>query len=267
MKEQMNIVGIIPARMASSRFPGKPLAEIQGIPMVGHVYFRSRMCRIMNEVYVATCDREIADYVNSIGGKFVITADTHQRASERAAEAMIKIEQLAGKKIDIVVMIQGDEPLIYPEMIEESLGPMLKDDSVKVVNLMAKMATTEEFEDMNEVKVVVDKFNNALYFSREPIPFRKKGVSDYPMLKQVPIIPFRREFLLEYIKMAPTPLEIIESIDMLRIIENGLKVKMVLTKYNTKSVDTKKDMERVDSMMANDKLFENYQKLSKLNET
>ncbi len=256
----MNIVGIIPARMASTRFTGKPLAEIQGMPMVGHVYFRSKKCKILNEVYVATCDGEIADYVSSIGGKFVLTSDTHQRACERAAEALIKIEQETKKKIDILVMIQGDEPLIYPEMIEESLKPMLKDDSVKVVNLMAKMATMQEFEDMNEVKVVVDKFSNALYFSREPIPSKKKGASGYPMLKQVPIIPFRREFLLEYIKMAPTPLEIIESVDMMRIIENGLKVKMALTRYNTKSVDTKKDLEKVDAMMANDKLFAQYRK-------
>lgn len=256
----MNIVGIIPARMASTRFPGKPLERIQGIPMVGHVYFRSKKCKILNEVYVATCDGKIADYMSSIGGKFVFTADAHQRASERAAEALIKIEEETRKKIDILVMIQGDEPLIYPEMIEESLKPILKDDSIKVVNLMAEMGTVEEFEDMNEVKVVVDKFNNALYFSREPIPSRKKGAYGYPMFKQVPIIPFRREFLLEYIKMSPTPLEIIESVDMMRIIENGLKVRMVITKYNTKSVDTKNDLRKVDLIMANDKLFAEYRK-------
>lgn len=258
MKGRMNIVGIIPARMGSSRFPGKPLVKIRGIPMVGHVYFRSKMCKALNDVYVATCDRKIADYIDSIGGRCVLTADTHQRASERAAEAMIKIEQLARQKIDIAVMIQGDEPLIYPEMIAESLGPMLKDDSVKVVNLMAKMETREEFEDMNEVKVVADKFSNALYFSREPIPSRKKRAARFPMLKQVPIIPFRRDFLLEYTKMKPTALEIIESVDMLRIIENGLKVKMVLTKYKTKSVDTKKDLKTVGRMMASDRLFRGY---------
>jgi len=260
MKGRMNIVGIIPARMGSSRFPGKPLVKIRGIPMVGHVYFRSKICKALNEVYVATCDRKIADYINSIGGKCVFTANTHQRASERAAEAMIKIERTARQKIDIVVMIQGDEPLIYPEMIAQALEPMFKDDSVKVVNLMAQMKTPEEFEDMNEVKVVVDRLNNALYFSREPIPCRKKGATGFPMLKQVPIIPFRRDFLLEYMKMRPTPLEIIESVDMLRIIENGLKVKMVLTGYKTKSVDTKKDLEIVNKLMAKDRLLRYYRK-------
>jgi len=259
----MNIIGIIPVRMASIRFPGKPLVKIQGIPMVGHVYFRSKKCKLLNEVYAAICDREVSDYIYSIGAKFVVTADTHQRASDRAAEAMVKIEQITNQKIDIAVMIQGDEPMVYPEMIEESLEPMLKDDSIKVVNLMAEMATVEEFEDINEVKVVVDKFDNALYFSREPIPSRKKGATGFLMLKQVPIIPFRREFLLEYTKMAPTPLEMIESVDMMRIIENGLKIKMVLTKYKTKSVDTKNDLEKVNAMMARDRLLKDYR--NKLN--
>lgn len=254
----MNIVGIIPARMASTRFPGKPLAEIQGIPMVGHVYFRSKKCKRLNDVYVAICDSEVSDYIDAIRGKFVVTADTHQRASDRAAEAMVKIEQMTNQKIDIAVMIQGDEPLIYPEMIEEAVGPILKDNSIKVVNLMAQMTSQEEFEDMNEIKVVVDNFNNALYFSREPIPSRKKGVSGFPMFKQICIIPFRRDFLLEYTRMTPTPLEIIESIDMMRIIESGMKVKMVLTKYRTKSVDTKKDLKIVDKMMTKDRLFKEY---------
>ena len=254
----MNIISIIPARMASSRFPNKPMANILGMPMIGHVYMRVKMCKLLNEVYVATCDKEIFEYIESIDGKAVMTSDSHERCSDRCAEAMLKIESEKGKKCDIMVMVQGDEPLIYPEMIEESVAPMLSDKNILITNLIADIESIDEFEDPNEVKVVTDKFGNALYFSREPIPSRKKGISKVPMKKQVCVIPFRRDFLLEYNQMESTPLEIIESVDMMRIIENGLKVKMVPTEYNTKSVDTKEDLEKVVELMKEDKLFKMY---------
>ena len=256
----MNIIGIIPARMDSSRFPGKPLASICGVPMIVHVYLRSKMCKILDEVYVATCDQKIADCINSIGGKVVMTKDTHERASDRCAEAMLKIEKETDWRVDIIVMIQGDEPMTFPEMIDEALNPIITNEAVIVTNLMAPLKTKEEFEDPNEVKVVVDRFNNALYFSREPIPSRKKGAKSIPMLKQVCIIPFRRDFLIQYNTMESTPLEIIESVDMMRILEHGLKVKMVPTKFETKSVDTPKDLELVEKLMKNDKLMPVYNK-------
>lgn len=255
---ERNIIAIIPARMASSRFPGKPLAKIHGIPMIGHVYFRTRMCPIVNETYVATCDQEIFDYIVSIGGKAVMTADTHERASDRTAEAMLKIEAETGYKTDIVVMVQGDEPMVLPEMIEKSISPMLHDPSVNVVNLMAKINSIEEFEDPNEVKVVVDLKSNAIYFSREPIPSRKKGVKDVPMLKQVCIIPFRRDYLLRFNTLASTPLEQIESVDMMRIIENGEAVRMVMIDNDTYSVDTQEDLKKVELMMEKDQLMAQY---------
>jgi len=254
----MNIVGIIPARMASSRYPGKPLAKIHGIPMVGHVYFRSKMCPALNEVYVATCDKEIAEYVESIGGNAVMTADTHERASDRTAEAMVKIEAKVGVMTDIAVMIQGDEPLLHPDMVDEALGPLFEDATINITNLMAQIKDTEEFEDPNVVKVVVDKSNNALYFSREPIPSRKKGVSRVIPAKQICVVPFRRSFLLEYTQMEPTALEIAESVDMMRIVENGLKIRMVFTRHPTVSVDTKKDLNAVTKIMARDELFKRY---------
>ena len=254
----MNIIAIIPARMASSRFPGKPLAKIHGIPMIGHVYFRTRMCLILKETYVATCDQEIFDYIVSIGGKAVMTADTHERASDRTAEAMLKIESEAGHKVDIVVMVQGDEPMVTPEMIEQAVTPMLNDSSIQVLNLMARINTLEEFEDPNEVKVVVDLKNHAVYFSREPIPSRKKGVKDVPMLKQVCIIPFRRDYLLKFNAMPQTPLEIIESVDMMRVIEHGYKVRMVFADIQTASVDTTEDLARAEKLMANDPLINQY---------
>ena len=254
----MNIIGIIPARMESTRFPGKPIAKILGIPMIGHCYFRSKMCELLDDVYVATCDKEILNYIESIGGKAVMTADTHERASDRTAEALLIIEKEINSKIDIVVMIQGDEPMVTPDMIESAVKPLIDDPEIKISNLMAKMNSRKEHEDPNEVKVVVDKNNFAIYFSREPIPSRKKGVKDVPMLKQVCIIPFQRDFLLEYNNMGQTPLEIIESVDMLRIIENGLKVKMVYTETKTFAVDTPDDLVKVENFMKNDHLIEKY---------
>ena len=253
-----NIISIIPARMNSSRFPNKPMKEILGIPMIGHVYKRVKMCKLLNEVYVATCDKEIYDYINSIGGKAVMTSASHQRCTDRCAEAMIKIEKETNEKCNLMVLVQGDEPLVHPKMIEESIAPMLKDNKIPITNLVADIDSIEAFENKNEIKVVLDKFNNALYFSREPIPTRKKGILEVPMKKQVCIIPFTRDFLLEYNEMQATPLEVIESIDMMRILENGGKVRMVNTEFITKAVDTKEDLDSVAAIMKKDKLYEKY---------
>jgi 3-deoxy-manno-octulosonate cytidylyltransferase (CMP-KDO synthetase) len=254
----MKIISIIPARMNSSRFPGKPLMDILGMPMIGHVYKRVKMSKTVSEVYVATCDKEIFDYIVSIGGKAVMTSDSHERCSDRCAEAMLKIENETGIKCDIMVMVQGDEPLTFPEMIDEAVEPMKEDKNIFITNLVADLDTIESFEDPNEVKVVIDKNNNALYFSREPIPSRKKNIFEVPMKKQVCIIPYTRDFLLEFNKMDPTPLEIIESVDMMRILENGGNIKMCETKYKTKAVDTKEDLDLVCEIMKEDKLYENY---------
>lgn len=253
-------IGIIPARMDSSRFPGKPLAKICGIPMIGHVYFRSKMSRVLDEVYVATCDKEIFNYIESIGAKAIMTAKTHQRASDRTAEAMLKIEKDTGSSCGIVVMIQGDEPMLYPKMIEESIVPMVKDRSIQVVNLMGYLKNRKEHNDPHEIKVVVDMDNFALYFSREPIPSWRKGAKDVPMLKQVCIIPFKRDFLLKFNRLKPTILEKVESIDMLRVLGHGFKVKMALTKYQTYSVDTKADLLKVEKFLYKDKLTGEYAK-------
>ena len=255
MKE---IVAIIPARMGSTRFPGKPMAKINGVPMVGHVYFRTKMCSLLSETYVATCDQEIYDYISSVGGKAIMTSDAHERCSDRTAEAMLKVESATGIKVDIVVMVQGDEPMVTPEMIEAAVNPMLGDPSIQVVNLMARIKTVEEFEDPNEVKVVVDLNNRALYFSREPIPSRRKGVMNVPMLKQVCIIPFRRNYLLKFNSLPETPLERIESVDMMRVIEHGEQVHMVMSETETLSVDTPAELQMVSALMSNDPLRELY---------
>jgi len=253
-----NIIAIIPARIDSSRFPGKPMAPINGIPMIGHCYYRTKMCNDLSDTYVATCDKEIHDYIQSIGGKSIMTSDSHERASDRVAEAMIKIERDNNIEIDIVVMVQGDEPMITPKMISDSIRPFEEIKHLEVVNMMAKMTDVRDFEDPNEVKVVVDNSNYAIYFSREPIPSRKKGFSSVPMFKQVCIIPFTREGLLKFNDTPETQLEKIESVDMLRLLENGDPVYMVETEEITFSVDTEDDRKRVEEYMQDDALLRTY---------
>lgn len=250
-----NIIAIIPARMGSSRFPGKPLADICGRAMIFHVYHRTKLSRCLNEVYIATCDEVIETYCKEHNMNVVMTKDTHERCSDRCAEAMLKIEQMTSQKTDIVVMVQGDEPLVYPEMIDSAVLALLNEDETTVVNLMAEIKTQAEHEDANEVKVVIDENGYALYFSREPIPSRKKGAVNIPMLKQVCIIPFTRAGLLGFNAMTSTPLECIESVDMLRLLEHGKKVKMVKVMQDIYSVDTKQDLYRVSEMMRKDNLY------------
>ena len=256
----MNILALIPARMGSSRFPGKPLADIHGMAMLGHVWNRAKLSPVLDEVFVATCDQEIMDYIERLGGKGIMTLDTHERCTERTSEALHKIEDLLQEKVDIIVMLQGDEPMIVPEMINEAVAPMLKDENIPVVNLMAKMDTQEEHEDPNEVKVVTDLRGNAIYFSREAIPSRKKFNGTIPMMKQVCVIPFRRDFLIEFNELEPTPLEVVESVDMMRVLEHGHRVKMVETNFSSYSVDTQTDLDKVRVMMKTDELVASYQR-------
>ncbi|MEK6714308.1 MAG: 3-deoxy-manno-octulosonate cytidylyltransferase [Nitrospirota bacterium] len=256
----LDIIEIIPARMGSSRFPGKPLAKIQGLSMVEHVYKRSAMSKKLKAVYVATCDKEIKEAVERFGGKVIMTSDKHERASDRVAEAMLEAERLLKKRVDIVVMVQGDEPMVFPEMIDESVKPLQKDANVLVSNLMAPIASAEDQDDPNTIKVVVDREGFALYFSRTPIPYRGRSNGPVPMFKQVCIIPFQRDFLLKFNNLAQTPLEIAESVDMLRVLEHGGKVRMVLTKFQTYSVDTPADLKRVEKHLKKDKLFPLYPK-------
>lgn len=251
----MNILALIPARMGSSRFPGKPMAPLLGVPMIGHVYRRVSLNRDLALTAVATCDKEIADYIQSIGGRVVMTGSHHERASDRCAEALEILEKSDGVTYDIVVMVQGDEPLVHPDMISQAVQPMLADPSILVTNLLGKIRDASEFEDRNCIKVVCDLKSDALYFSREPIPTRAK-VNDIPMGKQICVIPFRRQFLFDYTRLQPTPLEVAESVDMMRVLEHGLKVRMVPTQYDTQAVDTEADRQRVERLMKDDPVFQ-----------
>jgi len=245
----MNILALIPARMGSSRFPGKPMAKILGKPMIGHVYERVSSSELLDMTAVATCDKEIYDYIKSIGGNAVMTANTHERASDRCAEALLKLELDNDTRFDIVVMVQGDEPMTHPDMIAEAVQPMLVNPTIKVVNLFGKIKDDNEFNDRNCIKVVCDLDGNALYFSREPIPTSSK-VDMFPRLKQVCIIPFTRNFLIEYTKLPPSPLEEIECVDMMRVLEYGLDVCMVPTAHESYAVDVPDDLVKVEKLMA-----------------
>lgn len=225
------------------------MATILGKPMVGHVVERVRQCALVTKTAVATCDPVIHDYVRSIGETAVMTSATHERASDRCAEALLVIEEQECCRFDIVVIVQGDEPMVHPDMIREALEPMIADPTILVVNLLGEIRDDEEFEDRNCIKVVWDLQGNALYFSREPIPtrHRQKGL---PRSKQICIIPFRRDFLLEYTRLAPTPLEVAESVDMMRILEHGLKIRMVRTRHVSYAVDTPEDLGKVERWMS-----------------
>lgn len=256
----MKAVGIIPARLGATRFPNKPMAPIHGMPMVGHCYHRTRMTPGLTAAYVATCDEEIAQYVRSIGGSVVMTATSHTRATTRTAEAMEHIEAASGERSDVVVMVQGDEPLILPETIAETLEHF-SDPSVEIVNIMSRLRTYKQFVDTNNVKVVVNQNYGALYFSREPIPSPWRGVDDVPMYMQTGIIAFRRDVLLRFNQMAETRLEQIESVDMNRVLETGGRIRMVLTESITIGVDTPQELKEAEELMKNDPTLPQYLRL------
>ena len=239
-----SIVAVIPVRMASSRFPGKPLAPLHGLPMIEHVFRRVKLCSQLAEVYVATCDQEIRVVAEAFGAKVIMTSAAHERATDRVAEAA------AHFAADAIVMVQGDEPMITPDMIDSALEPLRSDSSVSCVNLVHRITSQQEFIDPNTIKVVADSNGNALYFSRSPIPhvnlFEETTAK---IFKQVCVIPFTRQCLQEFSRLPPTPLERAESIDMLRLIEHGRSVRLVETLTATHAVDTPADLELVGTLM------------------
>lgn len=252
----MKVVAVIPARMGSTRYPGKPLCDIHGMTMIEHVYRRTAISKSVDETYIATPDEEIREEAGTFGGDVIMTGQ-HSRATDRVAEAAKSLDA------DIVVVMQGDEPLVYPDMLDDAIAPV-REGEAKVTNLAKPILDAGEYRDPNNVKVVVDEAWNALYFSRSPIPFIHAGeYSDAPVYHQVCVIPFEREFLLEFTSMEETPLEQVESIDMLRLLENGVDVRLVKTEYETYPVDTPDDHKKVNEMMKYDPLFRKYEHFGK----
>lgn len=253
-------VCIIPARMASSRFPGKPLAPLLGMPLILHVWHRCRLCPGFERVVVATCDREIAREVEAAGGETVMTASSHERATDRVQEAMATLAMGLADE-DLVVMVQGDEALMNPELASMIIDAYLRDHPA-VVNLGSRLHRLEDHDDSNTVKVVADPNGRVLYFSRAPIPSRAR-VKDVKGYQQTGVMGFAAAFLDQFSALPQTPLEIVESVDMLRVIEHGLPITLVRTETETIGVDTPSDLARAEVLMRDDPVTAKYLKTAR----
>ena len=257
----MRVVVGIPARMAASRFPGKPLAKILGMPMVEHVYHRSALAPGVHEVFVATCDEEIKAVVEGFGGKVYMTPKDIPRPGLRVAEAC-KQQPLADD--DIVVVVQGDEPLVHPQMVQLAVDALLEDPAVQLGTLVAP-ANDAEWQDSNEVKVVMDARDRVLFMSRSPIPSNiRPEAGTGPRWKQVAIMPFRKKFLIDFQTMAMMPLEQTESVELLRALEHGITVRGIRSPYRSISVDTEPDRQEAEAAMAADDYFQQYRHARKV---
>lgn len=236
----MSVYAIIPARYASSRFPGKPLADIVGKPMIQHVYERTRQARSVDRVVVATDDERIREAVVRFGGEVVMTRSDHPSGTDRLAEVAATIDA------ELIVNVQGDEPLIDPAMIDQAVEPLLRDPSIEMGTLKCRIDKEGDFKNPNIVKVVTDRDGFALYFSRASIPFqRDKADVDGPRFKHVGLYVYRRELLLKYPEMPETPLEIAEKLEQLRALEHGYRIFVAETELLSVGVDVPEDLQAV----------------------
>lgn len=246
MAKITNSLGIIPARFASTRFPGKPLVEIGGKTMIQRVY--EQACQSsLGEVVVATDDQRIFDHVTSFGGKVVLTSDRHPSGTDRCAE-VTALPQYAD--FQFVVNVQGDEPFIHPGQIDLALALLVKIENLPITTLARQIAPDSQLDltDPNMVKVVFDKNQRALYFSRWPLPFhrnieKEKWLAEGQFYKHIGLYAFRREVLLEVAKLPPSRLELAESLEQLRWLENGYPVGVALTEFESISIDSPGDLE------------------------
>ncbi|EKU72136.1 3-deoxy-manno-octulosonate cytidylyltransferase [Selenomonas sp. F0473] len=240
----MKVLCIIPARYASTRLPGKPLRDIAGKPMIVRVYERAVEARLVRDVVVATDDERIRAAVEAHGGRAVMTRADHATGTDRLAEVAARMTDY-----DLVVNVQGDEPLIEPAVIDALIEPFLADENLSMATVKTEMRDAAEMENPNNVKVVTDAAGNALYFSRARIPYaRSAGAKVY---KHIGIYAYRRDFLLAYAKMPQTPLEISESLEQLRALENGCRIRVVETDAVFIGVDTEEDLIAVNEAYRN----------------
>jgi 3-deoxy-manno-octulosonate cytidylyltransferase (CMP-KDO synthetase) len=245
----MTVTAVIPARYASTRLPGKPLAEIGGRPMIQWVYERVDQASLVQNVVVATDDQRIVDAVEAFGGRAVMTSAEHQSGTDRLAEVARNLDA------DVVVNVQGDEPLIAAEVIDACVGPMLDGGDFHVVTPCTHITTKADLVNPNVVKVVTDRAGCALYFSRAPIPFdRDAGDAGAEprqrvFYKHLGLYVYGRDFLLTYSTLERTPLEIREKLEQLRILENGYRIRIVETQYDSIGVDSLEDLEKVRKLV------------------
>jgi len=238
-RSPLRIIAIIPARYGSTRLPGKPLLDVSGCPLIEHVYRRARLAPSLASVLVATDDERIRVAVEAFGGAVRMTAATHRTGTDRLAEVATTLP------CDVVVNVQGDEPLIEPTMIEQVIEPFASDPTVLMTTLRRRIEDRTEWLDPNVVKVVTDVHDNALYFSRAPIPSTPGAGDDDLGFKHIGLYGYRREFLLTFARLEPTPLEQRERLEQLRALEHGYGIKVLETTHDSIGVDTWDDLERV----------------------
>jgi 3-deoxy-manno-octulosonate cytidylyltransferase (CMP-KDO synthetase) len=247
---------IVPARMASSRYPGKPLAMILDLPMIEHVRRRCLLAEGVDEVVVATCDQQIVDAVKAVGGKAVMTADTHERSTERVAEAMQSLEG------DVVVVAQGDEPLMMPKDVELVAAPFREKEEVTSVSLLSPLEGEADFANPNIVKAACDTQSFIMFYSRAPIPYFQKPDVSPPIFRETGIRAFRTDFLQTYVGLSETLFEKVEAVDMMRLREHGYQVLGVVTDGNTMGVDHLEDVAIAEKGLRSDPVQQElYQKI------
>ncbi len=242
------VVAIIPARYHSNRFEGKPLAKINGKPMIQHVVERAKQVKLLSRVVVATDSQKIGDCVQSFGGEYVMTRNDHVSGSDRLAEAA---ELLSISEHDVVVNIQGDQPLFPSIVVQQVAQPLLDDPALSMSTLIYKIIRPEEINDPNHVKTVFDRDNYALYFSRSAIPFQRNPdeIETPTYYKHLGFYAYRKGFLLTFVALPEGEWERFEKLEQLRALEYGYKIKVVLTEHDSIEVDTPEDLRRVEEYM------------------
>lgn len=234
-----NAVGIIPARYDATRFPGKPLFPILGKPLVQHVYERVNAAKNISATIVATDDERIFQTVQAFGGRVVMTKKDHPTGTDRLAEVA------RGLDCDLVVNVQGDEPLMSPELVDRSVAHFGAIPDFKMGSAMTRITVEQDISNPNVVKIVAGQNGQALYFTRFPVPYRRRN-TDVPCYQHIGFYVYKRDFLLEFAAMPPTPLEITESLEQLRALENGIRIDMIETDYQGIGVDAPEDVARIE---------------------
>lgn len=239
----MKVLAVIPARYGSERLRGKPLLKLCGKPMIQHVYERTIKAKNIDEVIVATDDKRILDTVLNFNGKAIMTSTEHKTGTDRIAEVALKSDA------DIIINVQGDEPLIDPKLLESVVKPLLENKNIIMSTCIRKIDDPLDIENPNIVKVIKDKLGFAIYFSRSPIPFNRS--KDAEFFRHIGIYVFKKDFLIKFSKMEQTKAEKAEKLEQLRVIENGYKIKVIETKYKSLDINVAEDVAAVEQVLKN----------------
>lgn len=242
----MDVIGVIPARYSSTRFEGKVLADLNGKPVLQHVWERAKQALVLDDLLIACDDERIFQAARGFGAKVVLTAKGHLSGSDRIAEVVNPLE------IRVIVNIQGDEPLVHPTMIDRLAQTLLNDDTLHMATIIKKIDDPVQINDSHVVKVVKDKDDFALYFSRAPIPFHADNseIKNPEYFKHIGLYGYTKDFLFTYKNLAVSDLEKIECLEQLRVLKEGYRIKLIETKYDTIGIDTPEDLERLKEYLS-----------------